>query len=141
MQEYIKYNLHRYLKQDAHKYTYFWLIPICLFLFLIGFTYKKNAYDVIEVKGQTFCDEECRINFFYPVDSFFYEFVKINHEKYEIEEVKFDDPILDSTNRAIQSITLKLKDFKGKNNEFVIVDIFKNKESMLKKIAKIIKER
>ena len=141
MQEYIKYNLHHYLRKDAKKYTFLWVIPICLFLFLLGFAYKRSAYDVLEIKGQTFCNEECTIDFFYPADTFLYDFVKINHKKYDIDEVKFDDPILDSNNTAIQNITLKLKEYQGKNNEFVVVEVFKNKENLLKKIAKIIKER
>ena len=141
MQEYIKYNLHHYLRKDAKKYTFLWVIPICLFLLLVGFAYKRNAYDVLEVKGQTICNEECTIEFFYPTESFLYEFVKINHKKYEIQEVLFGEPVLDRYNTSIQNITLKLKEYKGKNNEFVVLDIFKNKESLLKKIAKIIKER
>ena len=62
-------------------------------------------------------------------------------KNYEIQEVLFGEPVLDRYNTSIQNITLKLKEYKGKNNEFVVLDIFKNKESLLKKIAKIIKER
>lgn len=141
MSEYINYNLHRYLFQDTKKYQWIWFVPICLFLLLFFLAYKHTAYEVIEVKGQTFCNEECTINFFYPADSFIYEFIKIKNQTYDVQKIEFADPILDGNNNALQNITLTLKEYKGNHNEFVVLKIFKNKENMLKKITKIIKER
>ncbi len=141
MSEYLKYNLPSYLNKDKNKYSFFWLIPFCLFLILLFYAYKKEAYDVLEVKGQIFCQEECTINFFYPTTDFIYEFIKINHKTYEIETVSFSDPVLDSNNNALQNISLKVKKFQGNQNEFVTMQIYKNKERLLKKIAKSIIER
>lgn len=141
MQEYIKWNIYRYLAMDKNKYRVLWIVPLCLFLLLLFYAYKKDAYDVIEITGQTICQEQCTIEFFYPATAFYGDFVKINREKYEIETISFSEPILDSNNQAIQNISLKLKKYSGTPNAFVTMQVYKNKERLLKKIARIMKER
>ena len=142
MNEYIKYNQHSYLQKDRKKYTFFWFTPILILIVLFAYTFKKEAYNVYETTAETLCDEECTIHFYYPYsEGFTYDFIKINDRSYEIENIIFGNVVLDSSNIGLQGITLKVKEYKGKNNEFVKLQIYKNKEKMIKKIAKIIKER
>ncbi len=141
MQEYVRYNLHRYLCMDKKKYIFIWIGPFLLFLLLIIVFFKLEAYQVIEIKGQTFCQQECTIQFFYPAEEFQYEFIKINNQIYDIDKVIFSESMLDANNMAIQTITLQIPNYRGNHNEFVTVKIYKNKEKLLKKIIKIIKEK
>lgn len=142
MQEYLKYNLNRYLRKDRKKYVYFYLVPFVLLFTLILCSYKKDAYSVYETNAQTLCNNECTLTFYYPYkEGFTYDLIKINGRKYEIEETFFGDVMLDSSNEGIQSMTLKVKEYEGKNQEFVRLQIYQNKEKMLKKIMKIMKER
>lgn len=142
MQEYLKYNLNSYLRKDRKKYVYFYLVPFAILFTIIWWSYKKDAYSVYETNAQTLCNDTCMLTFYYPYsEGFTYDFIKINGSRYEIEETFFGDVVLDSSNEGIQSMTLKVKEYEGKNQEFVKLQIYKNKEKMLKKIIKIMKER
>lgn len=142
MQEYLKYNLNSYLRKDRKKYIYFYFVPVIIIFFLILYSYKKEAYNVYETNAETICHDVCTLTFYYPYrEGFTYDFIKINGNKYEIEETFFGDVVLDSSNEGIQSITLKAKEYEGKNKEFVKLQIYKNKEKLIKKIIKIMKER
>lgn len=142
MPEYLKYNFNGYLYKDRKKYAYFYLVPIVTILLLLFYSYKKEAYNVYETNAKTICNEVCQITFYFPYkEGFSYDFIKINGKKYEVEETFFGDVMLDSSNEGIQSITLKVKEYEGKNQEFVRLQIYKNKEKFIKKIIKIMKER
>lgn len=142
MKEYLKYNQNNYLHKDRKKYAYFSFLPFILISVVFLFIVRKEAYSVYETNGQILCEESCSITFYYPYqEGFSYDFIKINGQKIEIEELFFGNVILDSSNIGMQSITLKAKEYKGNHNEFVKLQIYKNKEKMLKKIGKIIKER
>ena len=70
-----------------------------------------------------------------------YELIKINGKEVEIEEIVFGDVLLSENNIGMQVITLKIKEYKGNNNEFVKLQIYKNKENLFRKVIKIVKER
>ncbi len=142
MKEYLKYNLNSYLKKDRNKYTLFCFFPLLIFFFLFYYSYKITVYNVYETNAETVCEDKCNLTFYYPYqEGFYYDFIKINGTKYEVENIFFGNAMLDSSNIGIQSITLVVKEYKGNTNEFVKMQIFKNKERLLKKIWKIIKER
>lgn len=142
MQEYLKYNLNSYLRKDRKKYAIFYLVPILIVLATFLYAIKKDAYSVYETNAETLCNDSCMLTFYYPYrEGFTYDFIKINGSKYEIEETFFGDVVLDSSNEGFQSITLKVKEYEGKNQEFVKLQIYKNKEKLIKKIIKIMKER
>ncbi len=142
MKEYLRYNQNNYIHKDRKKYAYFSFLPFFLIAFLLIFIVRKEAYSVYETNAQTLCEESCNISFYFPYqEGFTYDFIKINGKKVEIEELFFGNTLLDSSNIGMQSVTLKVKEYKGNNNEFVKLQIYKNKENMLKKIWKIIKER
>lgn len=142
MKEYLKYNQNAYIYKDQKKYAFFYLVPLIFIFFLLIYSLKKDAYNVQEINAEVIGVENDSLSFYYPiVNGFYYDFIKINEKKYQIEDVTFGNTILDSSNVGMQNITLKVKEYKGKQGEFVKLQIFKNKEKLLKKIAKIIKER
>lgn len=142
MREYLKYNLNSYLHKDEKKYRYIWIFPLCLLFTLIYITYNQYAYNVYETNAQVLCETECVLSFYYQVtEGFYYDSIKINNQTYEIEEVSFGNVMLDNLNIPHQNIALKVKEYKGKTNEFVKLQIYKNKENFIKKIYKIMKER
>lgn len=134
MKEYLKYNQCTYLQKDNKKYAFCYLIPLFIIFFLLIYSLKKDAYNVQEMNAEVACLEDCSLTFYYPVTSgFYYDFIKINEKKYEIEDVIFGNMILDSSNIGVQKITLKAKEYKGKQGEFVKLQIYKNKEKLIKK--------
>lgn len=142
MTEYLKYNLNCYLRRDKKKYTLFWILPIFSIFLLLLCSFKIMAYNVYETNAETLCEENCNISFYYPYqEGFSYDFIKINGKKYEVENIFFGNILLDSSNVGIQNITLIAKEYKGKTNEFVKLQIYKNKETLVNKIWKIMKER
>lgn len=142
MKEYLKYNLNSYLHKDKNKYVFLCFVPLIIIVFLLFYSYEKKAYSVYETNAETLCDVDCNLTFYYPyTEGFYYDFIKINEKSYEIEDIYFGDIVLDSSNEGIQNITLKVKEYKGKNQEFVKLQIYKNKEKLIKKIVRIMKER
>lgn len=142
MKNYLKYNLMSHLYNEAKKYTFIWIFPIVFLFFLMYYAYRQEVYVVFETNAETLCESECNLSFYYPIEKgFYYDYIKINEKKYEIEEVYFGNYLLDTTNVGLQKITLKVKEYQGKNNEYVNLKIFKNKEKLVKKIIKIMKER
>lgn len=142
MKEYLKYNLNSYLYNDSQKYKFLWLVPLVLFFLCIYYTYQKEVYVINETTAEVICNQECTLHTFNLVNNpLTYDFIKINNQKYEVDEILFGDSVLDSQNNAIQEIILKVKEYKGNNHEFVKLQIFKNKEKLLKKIYNIMKER
>lgn len=142
MKNYLKYNLLSHLHIEAKKYTILWILPIVLLFFLLYYAYRQEVYAVYETNAETLCESDCNLSFYYPVEKgFYYDYIKINEKQYEIEEVYFGSYLLDTTNVGLQKITLKVKEYQGKNNEYVNLKIFKNKEKLIKKIIKIMKER
>ena len=61
--------------------------------------------------------------------------------KYEVEDLKIGELQSDFFNNTFHDFTLKLKEYKGENNDVVGIQLLKNKEKMIKKIWKIIVER
>lgn len=143
MQEYLKYNLNSYLYQDKNKYLILIIIPFLMFGLVIWYTYIKEVYVTYEVSASTTCNSnDCTIRFYKEINEpFIYEYIKINNQKYEIEEVFYGNKMLDSLNNAIQELVIKAKEYKGNNNEFVKLKIYKNKEKLINKIYKVVKER
>ncbi len=142
MKEYLKFNLNRYLRRDRNRYAYLCFVPLCILFCLVVYSLQKEVYNVYETSAQTVCEETCIISFYYPyTEGFYYDYIKINGQKFEVEEKQFGDVVLDSSNVGVQNIALKVKEYQGKNQEFVKLQIYKNKEKLLKKIIKIMKER
>ena len=139
MNENIKYNLNNYLQ---NKNNYSILVFLLLFLFLGSFIVSlvTDVYDRITINAETICEETtCEIVFYWQTEKILNsDFIKINDEKIEIENISFGEIALDNSNTAIQKVTLKGKEYKGKNKEIVKVKIFQNKEKIIKKIGKII---
>ena len=69
------------------------------------------------------------------------QFVKVGTLKYEIEDITIGEIQSDYLNNTFHDFTLKLKEYKGKNNDVVEIQLLKNKEKVIKKIWKIIVER
>jgi hypothetical protein len=143
MKEELKYNLINYL-YEKNKVKTCWVMVITfllIILFIIFMFYK--IYDVENVNAQVFCEEEnCKIMYYHYIDfNSTYDFVKINNQKYEIEELNYSDLSLDNSNNTYQSVLLYLDNYRGNNNEIVKIKLYKNKEFILKKIWHIIVER
>ncbi len=143
MNDDIKYNLHSYLNEDKTNHKYL-LGSICLFIFLFLFlSFFISNYDIVTENATTLCDnKECTIEFFWPIEkTWLCDKIKINTMDYEIEQINFEEVFMDNTNNAYQKIILKVKDYKGNNNEIVKLKIYKNKEKIIKKVLKKILER
>lgn len=142
MSDYLKYNRYNYLNKDKKRHIGIYFSSLLFVVFIILFLVNYNTYNVYNTNAQTVCDTECRLVFYYPcAESFTYEFIKINGKEFAVEETFFDEVLLNSENIGMQNITLKVKEYKGNNNEFVKLQIYKNKETLFKKIIKIVKER
>lgn len=142
MREDLKYNLNSYL-QKKNNHSILFALLCFLFLGILIASFLLDAYNIKTINAQTICEEEvCEIVFYGQAgEPFKYDFIKINEKKIEVEALNFGEVMLDNTNNAIQRITLKGKEYKGKNNEIIKVKIFQNKEKIIKKIGKIIIER
>lgn len=142
MQNYLKYNLYSYLNKERKKFRIISVSIVIVFFLVFCYFSKIDAYNVYTTNAQIICDSECSFQFYYPVSKgFSYDFIKINGKKDKVENVVFGNVVMDSSNIGLQTILLKAKEYKGKQNEFVQIQIFKNKEKITKKIIKIIKER
>ncbi len=142
MKRYLKYNLITYLEKDNKKYQYSGFITVILLTSLFVYSLKYDTYNILETTAQVLCEEECILQFFYPIkNGFNAEQIRINDKYHEIENLSFGEITIDTANIGYQKITLKAKGYKGENNKFVKLQIYKNKEKILKKIFKIIKER
>ena len=142
MKEYMKYNLNMFLANDSKKYTSLFLVLfvyICIFLFL---SFYIKVYNTMIVDAQVFCEKECEVRFYtIPNKHLLGDFIKINNEKFEIENIRFDEVKVDSSNNVFQMVALKVKEFKGNDKEIVKLKIYQNKELIIKKIIKIVIER
>ena len=142
MREDIKYNLNSYLqKRKKHSILVTFLFLLFITILLISITI--DAYNILAINAQMVCEEtNCEIVFYWQAEKpLTYDFIKINDKKVEVESINFGEVVLDNTNNAIQKVTLKGKEYQGKDNEILKIKIFQNKEKIIKKIGKIIIER
>jgi len=142
MREDIKYNLNSYLqKRKKHSILVTFLFLLFITILLISITI--DAYNILAINAQTVCEETtCEIVFYWQAEKpLTYDFIKINDKKVEVESINFGEVVLDNTNNAIQKVTLKGKEYQGKDNEILKIKIFQNKEKIIKKVGKIIIER
>ncbi len=143
MNEKLKNNLPSYLNKDEKKGGIFlFLLILFLFIFIL-FSFTHKTYNVLNTNAQTVCENNaCTLHFYWMVDqNFEYEFIKINEKKYDVEDVKYEEVVMDSSNNGYQEIILKAKEYQGKNKEVVKLQIYKNKERVIKKIINRIMER
>lgn len=143
MKEEIKYNLINYLKDNATKQKVL-VVLVALFLFLIIVFYL--LFSVIQVEttnALTSCNNTCHLEF-YLTDvqkNNKFRFIKVGKKQYNIKDIEFLEPEINSVNQIVQKVQLELENYDGKNNEIVELKLYKNKETMLKKIVRIILER
>ncbi len=142
MNDYLKYNLPRYLKYKMTLKTSLFIGLILLLISLFGFLSFYETYDSYSLSAQVRCDTSCKMHFYLPTSMRFdSQFVKVGTLKYEIEDITIGEIQSDYLNNTFHDFTLKLKEYKGKNNDVVEIQLLKNKEKVIKKIWKIIVER
>ncbi len=144
MNDYLKYNIHNYLQGKGKKQNFLVGIGMVIFLILLFFSCYIDTYAILSTNGMTTCEENtCFVSFYINSSGKIlqYDFIKINNQKVELEEIDFGEITLDNTNNAYQKVTLKIKEWRGNHNELVKLKIYQNKEKMIKKITKLIIER
>ncbi len=143
MKEYLKYNLNSYLNKGVKKQSIIIVVILISLLFLLNYAFTYYTYNTSNINAQTVCDDEmCSLQFYLQIaENLQYDFIKINGEKYFVESIDLEEVILDNNNNGFQKAILKVKEYEGKNNEIVKLQIFKNKERVITKIFKIIVER
>ncbi len=140
MREYLKYNLQSYLLNQTKREHILLSFLIIIVFALLCFSCSYEFYNITHVNAEMICEEEnCSVTFYWQTltSPFVYDCIKINNEKVDIEKVDFEDMMLDSSNIAYQKITLKVKEFKGNNKEIVKLQIYQNKEKIIKQIIKM----
>lgn len=140
MKEYLEYNLQSYLLNKSRKEHILLIVIIILVFALLFISYSYEFYNITNVNAETICEEEnCSVTFYWQtlVSPFIYDLIKINNKELDIETVDFEEMLLDSSNIAYQKITLKVKEFKGNNKEIVKLQIYQNKEKIIKQIIKM----
>ena len=144
MNDYLRYNIHNYLHSNVKKQHFLTRVGAVIFLILLLFSCNIDTYAILNTSGLTTCEENICLVSFYITSSekiVQYDFIKINSQKVELEEIDFGEITLDNANNAYQKVTLKIKEWRGNHNEIVKLKIYQNKEKMIKKITKIIIER
>lgn len=142
MNDYLKYNLQRYLNYKIKLKTGLFVGLILLLIFLLGILSFHETYEVYALNAQVICDSSCELRFYLPTSvKFDYHFIRVEGLKYEVEDLKIGELQSDFFNNTFHDFTLKLKEYKGENNDVVGIQLLKNKEKMIKKIWKIIVER
>lgn len=142
MSDYLKYNLLRYLTYKIKLKSSLFVGVLFLLIALMGYLSFHEIYDVYSLDAHVVCDQSCVLHFYLPTSvKFDYHFIKVNTLNYEIEDIKIGEVQSDYSNHTFQDFTLKLKEYKGHNNDVVEIQLLKNKEKIIKKIWKIILER
>lgn len=143
MKEELKYNITSYLMADNKMSIVLSTIIILIMILIIIFSCIYNIYNVNSTNAITNCEKDnCFLSFYnYGIEYEKYQFVELKNKKYEVESIDFMSPNLDEKNTIFQEVNIKLKNYKGLNNEIVEIKIFKNKEKLIKKIFKIVLER
>lgn len=143
MRENLKYNITNYLKTDSKIQVILMFVIIVLSTILMLISFTLSIYSVETINAQTECNKEiCTLHFFeMNATKEKYDFVKIKSKKYEIENINYAEASLDAANNIIQELSLKLENYQGNHNEIIELNLYKNKEKILKKIVKIILER
>lgn len=143
MKEEIKYNLTSYLYTENKKQIIIGIAILFLFsciTFLLCFIKiedceKKNAYVICK-------ENECQIHFYQ--EEFWQkepESVRIKNQKYHIKTIDKQEVKINNEIEIVEEITLSLKNYQGKTNEIIEIEICKSKERMIKKILEMIKGR
>lgn len=143
MKEEIKYNLYNYLTTNSKiaKVVSVLIVIICILLFFVS--YEMEVDTIEEFNATTICEEEICVLQFYKqsLEQNTISFVQIGKNNYNIQNVSYSAPEIDTNNVVYQKVSLELEDYSGNPNEIVKIQVYKNKEKIYKKIIKIILER
>ncbi len=143
MKDELIYNYYHYLQNNDGKKMVLSCL-VCLFLLITILVMEiAKIYDVITVYASTSClESSCNLQFYQnEIKENHYDFVKIENDKYSIQKIVYDSPLLTENNGIQQKVSIELKNYKGTDNEIKKIKLYKNKEKVRKKILNIILER
>ncbi len=143
MKDEYKFNLNNYLLNNNRKQIFLGILVLIILICFITISLVFHVYNIQTVRAKTICEHnECILNFY---NSDFinnnYKFVKIKKKQYKIEKIVWAEPFFNQNNILFQEVSLILKDYKGQNNKIIEIEIYKNKDVLMKKIWKILLER
>jgi len=143
MKEKLKFNIVNYLKTNSRNQIIIMFIVLLLFIVLIFISSIFSIYTIDTINVQTICDkDECLLKFFKTnLNNDKYVFAKIRKKEYKIKNYVLGEASIDEDNNIIQEVSMTLKGYQGINNEIIEINLYKNKDRIIKKIAKIIVER
>jgi len=141
MKEQLKYNKYNYFKEERFNLLNYFIFLIFLIFIIFISTYKIDIIE--EITATTTCsNNNCTISFYnLTTRELKEEEWTIKDKTYKVEEYKYGEVMLDTNNNSLNLVTIKLKDYKGSNNEIVTLKGIKNREILVVKLFKIILER
>ena len=132
-------NKYLLLYQQPHKtYLHLFFLFLLFILILLCLTHDEDSYELIGLKKG---NDPKEFEVLVPFDKISIfdgkVYVKVDYEKYNITDIDYGDVMIEN-NIPVQKVTLKFDN--NIDKEVVKFRVFYNKQRIIKKIIKIVKE-
>ncbi len=116
-------------------------LNICILIFIIIFISLVKTYDSYTIVAINECENECNLNIVLPynkIDILDNALVDINHNLYSIKSITYNE-VTENNGIVFQNIALKTE-LQEESTRIYKIKLLKNKQRIIKKIAKVMKE-